>query len=133
MCADIVLPILFHRVLQTCIIPGQAQIFRPPVPALTSGIICLMQYLMHHFTVGSDAFQISILEFDVDSEVDFQPLLTDLVQDLDGQISSYSYAVNGTTTHYSVTLKSKKAVTMEIVNDFSRKNPGIRAASASKL
>ena len=100
---------------------------------VTSGIICLMQYLMHHFTVGSDAFQISILEFDVDSEVDFQPLLTDLVQDLDGQISSYSYAVNGTTTHYSVTLKSKKAVTMEIVNDFSRKNPGIRAASASKL
>ena len=100
---------------------------------VTSGIICLMQYLMHHFTVGSDAFQNSILEFDVDSEVDFQPLLTALLQDIDGQISSYSYAVNGTTTHYSVTLKSKKPVTMELVNDFSRNNPGIRAASASKL
>jgi putative Mg2+ transporter-C (MgtC) family protein len=100
---------------------------------VTAAIICLMQYLMHHFTVGSDAFQNSVLEFDVDNEIDFQPLLTEFIQTLDGQISSYSYAVNGSTTHYSVTLKSKKPVTMELVNDFSRKNEGIRAASASKV
>ena len=99
----------------------------------TAAIICLMQYLMHHFTVGSDAFQNSVLEFDVDNEIDFQPLLTEFIRTLEGQISSYSYAVNGSTTHYSVTLKSKKPVTMELVNDFSRKNEGIRAASASKV
>ena len=100
---------------------------------VTSVIICLMQYVMHRFTVGSDAFQDNILEFDVDNEIDFQPILTAFIQDLDGQISSYSYAINGSTTHYSVTLKSKKPVTMELVNDFSKQNPGIRAASVSKM
>jgi putative Mg2+ transporter-C (MgtC) family protein len=99
----------------------------------TALIICLMQYVMHRITIGSDAFQNSVLEFDVDNEVDFQPLLTSLVAELDGQISSYSYAVNGSTTHYSVTLKSKKDVSMELINEFSRQNPGIRAASASKI
>ena len=69
----------------------------------------------------------------MDSEVDFQPILTSFIQDLDGQISSYSYAVNGGTTHYSVTLKSKQEVTMELINAFSKQNPGIRAASASKM
>ena len=96
-------------------------------------IICLMQFLMHRFTVGSDAFQNSILEFDVDNEVDFQPLLSEFVQSLDGQISSYSYAVSGSTTHYSVTLKSKKPITMELVNGFCKQHDGIRGASASKL
>jgi putative Mg2+ transporter-C (MgtC) family protein len=100
---------------------------------VTAVIICVMQYVMHHFTVGSDAFQDCILEFDVDNEVDFQPLLTEFVQNLDGQISSYSYAINGSTTHYSVTMKAKKDVSMELVNEFSKKNPGIRAASASKM
>ena len=99
----------------------------------TSVIICLMQYLMHRFTVGSDAFQDNVLEFDVDNEVDFQPLLSRFVESLDGQISSYSYALSGSTTHYSVTLKTKKPVTMELVNSFSKQNPGIRGASASKL
>ncbi len=98
-----------------------------------AAIICLMQFLMHRFTVGSDAFQNSILEFDVDSEVDFQPLLSEFVKSLDGQISSYSYAVSGSVTHYSVTLKSKVPVTMERVNELARRNPGIRGASASKL
>ena len=96
-------------------------------------IICVLQYLMHHFTVGSDAFQNSILEFDVESGVDFQPLLSEFVESLDGQISSYSFAVNGSTTHYSVTLKSKKPVTMELVNGFSKQHAGIRGASASKM
>ena len=98
-----------------------------------SAIICSLQYLMHHFTVGSDAFQNSVLEFDVDSEVDFQPLLSDFVESLDGQISSYSYAVSGSTTHYSVTLKSKKPITMELMNGFSKQHSGIRGASASKM
>ena len=98
-----------------------------------SFVICLMQYVMHRFTVGSDAFQSSVLEFDVDSEVDFQPILTAFIRDLDGQISSYSYAVNGAATHYSVTLKTKKEVTMELINAFSGEHPGIRAASVSKL
>lgn len=96
-------------------------------------IICLMQYLMHRFTVGSDAFQNSVLEFDVDSEVDFQPLLSEFVESLGGQISSYSFAVNGGITHYSVTLKSKKPITMELVNGFSKQHAGIRGASASKM
>lgn len=96
-------------------------------------IICVLQYLMHHFTVGSDAFQNSILEFDVDSQVDFQPILQGFVDSLEGQISSYSFAVNGSTTHYSVTLKSKKPVTMELVNGFAKQNDGIRAASASQV
>ena len=100
---------------------------------VTAVIICVMQYVMHRFTVGSDAFQDCILEFDVDNEVDFQPLLTEFVRSLDGQISSYSYAINGSTTHYSVTLKAKKDVSMELVNGFSKQNPGIRAASASKM
>ena len=100
---------------------------------VAAAIICIMQYLMHHFTVGSDAFQNSILEFDVDSEVDFQPLLSGFVGSLDGQISSYSYAVNGSTTHYSVTLKSKKPITMELMNGFSKQHAGIRGASASKM
>jgi putative Mg2+ transporter-C (MgtC) family protein len=100
---------------------------------VTAVIICVMQYVMHRFTVGSDAFQDCILEFDVDNEVDFQPLLTEFVQSLDGQISSYSYAINGSTTHYSVTMKAKKDVSMALVNDFSKKNPGVRAASASKM
>ncbi|MBR0179831.1 MAG: MgtC/SapB family protein [Firmicutes bacterium] len=98
-----------------------------------SAIICSLQYLMHHFTVGSDAFQNSVLEFDVDSEVDFQPLLSDFVESLDGQISIYSYAVSGSTTHYSVTLKSKKPITMELMNGFSKQHSGIRGASASKM
>lgn len=98
-----------------------------------SAIICSLQYLMHHFTMGSDAFQNSVLEFDVDSEVDFQPLLSDFVESLDGQISSYSYAVSGSTTHYSVTLKSKKPITMELMNGFSKQHSGIRGASASKM
>lgn len=100
---------------------------------VAAAIICIMQYLMHHFTVGSDAFQNSILEFDVDSEVDFQPLLSGFVESLDGQISSYSYAVNSSTTHYSVTLKSKKPITMELMNGFSKQHAGIRGASASKM
>ena len=100
---------------------------------VTTAIICLLQYLMHHFTVGSDAFQDNVLEFDVDNEVDFQPLLTELVRNLDGQISSYSYAVSGSTTHYSVTLKTKKPVTMELISDFAKKNPGVRGASANKM
>ena len=100
---------------------------------VTTAIICFLQYLMHHFTVGSDAFQDNVLEFDVDNEVDFQPLLTELVRNLDGQISSYSYAVSGSTTHYSVTLKTKKPVTMELINDFAKKNPGVRGASANKM
>lgn len=100
---------------------------------VTTAIICFLQYLMHHFTVGSDAFQDNVLEFDVDNEVDFQPLLTELVRNLDGQISSYSYAVSGSTTHYSVTLKTKKPVTMELISDFSKKNPGVRGASANKM
>lgn len=98
-----------------------------------SAIICALQYLMHHFTVGSDAFQNSVLEFDVDSEVDFQPLLSEFVESLEGQISSYSFAVNGGITHYSVTLKSKKPITMELVNGFSKQHAGIRGASASKM
>ena len=88
---------------------------------------------MHRFTVGSDAFQNSVLEFDVDSEVDFQPLLSEFVESLGGQISSYSFAVSGSTTHYSVTLKSKKPITMELVNGFSKQHAGIRGASASKM
>ena len=100
---------------------------------VTTAIICFLQYLMHHFTVGSDAFQDNVLEFDVDNEVDFQPLLTELVRDLDGQISNYSYAVSGSTTHYSVTLKTKKPVTMELISDFAKKNPGVRGASANKM
>ena len=100
---------------------------------VTTAIICFLQYLMHHFTVGSDAFQDNVLEFDVDNEVDFQPLLTELVQNLDGQISSYSYAVSGSTTHYSVTMKTKKPVTMELISDFAKKNPGVRGASANKM
>ena len=100
---------------------------------VTTAIICFLQYLMHHFTVGSDAFQDNVLEFDVDNEVDFQPLLTELVRDLDGQISSYSYAVSGNMTHYSVTLKTKKPVTMELISDFAKKNPGVRGASANKM
>ena len=100
---------------------------------VAAAIICIMQYLMHHFTVGSDAFQSSILEFDVESGVDFQPLLSEFVESLDGQISSYSYAVSGSTTHYSVTLKSKKPITMELMNGFSKQHSGIRGASASKM
>ena len=100
---------------------------------VTTAIICFLQYLMHHFTVGSAAFQDNVLEFDVDNEVDFQPLLTELVRNLDGQISSYSYAVSGSTTHYSVTLKTKKPVTMELISDFAKKNPGVRGASANKM
>ena len=100
---------------------------------VTTAIICFLQYLMHHFTVGSDAFQDNVLEFDVDNEVDFQPLLTELVQNLDGQVSSYSYAVSGSTTHYSVTLKTKKPATMELISDFAKKNPGVRGASANKM
>lgn len=100
---------------------------------VAAAIICIMQYLMHHFTVGSDAFQNSVLEFDVDSEVDFQPLLSEFVESLEGQISSYSFAVNGGITHYSVTLKSKKPITMELVNGFSKQHAGIRGASASKM
>ena len=100
---------------------------------VTTAIICFLQYLMHHFTVGSDAFQDNVLEFDVDNEVEFQPLLTEFVRSLDGQISSYSYAINGSTTHYSVTMKAKKDVSMELINEFSKANPGIRAASASKM
>lgn len=100
---------------------------------VTAVIICVMQYVMHRFTVGSDAFQDCILEFDVDNEVEFQPLLTEFVRSLDGQISSYSYAINGSTTHYSVTMKAKKDVSMELINEFSKANPGIRAASASKM
>ena len=100
---------------------------------VTAAIICVMQYVMHRFTVGSDAFQDCILEFDVDNEVDFQPLLTEFVRSLDGQISTYSYAVNGSTTHYSITMKAKKDISMTLVNDFSRQNPGIRAVSASKM
>ncbi len=96
-------------------------------------IICFLQYLMHHFTVGSDAFQNSILEFDVDNEVDFQPILQDFVNSLEGQISSYSFARSGSTTHYSVTLKSKKLVTMELVNDFARQSDGIRSAAMSRM
>ena len=69
----------------------------------------------------------------MDNEVDFQPLLTELVQNLDGQISSYSFAVSGSTTHYSVTLKTKKPVTMELISDFAKKNPGVRGASANKM
>jgi len=100
---------------------------------VAAAIICIMQYLMHHFTVGSDAFQNSVLEFDVDSEVDFQPLLSEFVESLEGQISSYSFAVNGGIAHYSVTLKSKKPITMELVNGFSKQHAGIRGASASKM
>lgn len=100
---------------------------------VTAVIICVMQYVMHRFTVGSDAFQDCILEFDVDNELEFQPLLTEFVRSLDGQISSYSYAINGSTTHYSVTMKAKKDVSMELINEFSKANPGIRAASASKM
>ena len=96
-------------------------------------IICVLQYLMHHFTVGSDAFQDVILEFDVDKEVDFQPALKAFVEDLEGQISNYSYAISGNTTHYSVTLKTKKPITMEMMNDFSGKYEGVRGASASKM
>ena len=99
----------------------------------TTCIICLLQVLMHHFTVGSDAFQSSILEFDVDNEVEFQPLLTEFIQSVEGQISNYSYAIDGSTTHYSVTMKSRQPVSMERVNEFSRVNPGIRAASLNRL
>ena len=100
---------------------------------VATAVIFFFQFLMHHITVGSDAFKDHLLEFDVDSAVDFQPLLTEFVKTLDGQISSYGYTVNGPQTHYSVTLKSKKDVTMEILNAFAKGHEGVRSAYMSQL
>ena len=41
--------------------------------------------------------------------------------------------VSGSTTHYSITLKTKKPATMELISDFAKKNPGVRGASANKM
>ena len=97
-------------------------------------IIALFQVVMHKFTIASDAFSNNFLEFVVDNDVKFQQILGEFVKEHNGKITSYSISQSGDAqTHYSVTIKSKRLITMEQLHEFLEQHKGIRSASTSFL
>lgn len=98
----------------------------------TTAIIALFQVIMHKFTIGSDAYSNNFLEFDVDSNIGFQQILTKFAEENGGQITSYSISSAGNhQTHYSVTIKAKRLITMERLEAFLESHEGIHSASTS--
>ncbi len=96
-------------------------------------IIFFIQLLMHRIAVGADAFSDSVMEFDVENGTDFYPVLNNFVEELEGQVSGYSYSVGHSSTHYSVTLKTKVPLTPGHIDAFKKKNPQVISASMSRI
>ena len=89
---------------------------------------------MHKFTIASDSFSNNFLEFIVDNNVKFQQILSEFVKDNNGKLTSYSISKSDDLhTHYSVTIKTKRLITMEQLHIFLEEHEGIRSASTSFL
>ena len=102
------------------------------VGIFTTLIIALFQVVMHKFTIGSDSYSNNFLEFDVDNSVRFQQILTEFTDSIGGIITSYSIdRAGGHYTHYSVTIKAKKLISMERLQQFMGEHEGIRSATTS--
>ena len=99
---------------------------------VATAIISLFQVVTHKFTIGSDSFTTNFLEFDVDSDINFQTLLTQFAESTHGKITSYSIDRAGhNLTHYSVTMKNKGKISMEDLHQFIDEHKGVRSASTS--
>ena len=97
-------------------------------------IVALFQVIMHKFTIASDSFSNNFLEFIVDNNVKFQQILSEFVKVNNGKLTSYSISKSDDLhTHYSVTIKTKRLITMEQLHEFLEEHEGIRSASTSFL
>ena len=104
------------------------------VGIFTTVLISFFLLAMHRFTAGSDSFSNNQLEFEVDSDMDFEPVLKEFAASVDGRISDFSISKRaaGITT-YSVTLRAKKVVTVELLSAFADRHEGVHTAHMTML
>ena len=96
-----------------------------------TAIIWGFQIITHTHTIGSDSFNTNFMTFDVDSDLNFQPILMELADSIKGKITSYSIEQGDRSTRYTVTMKTRGKISMEDLHVFIEKHDGVRSASTS--
>lgn len=95
-----------------------------------TGIVALLQYVMHRFTVGADSYATNLLIFTVRDEADIYALLEPRLEGWGAQIVDSSVIRTGTgLLQYTLTLRALKSVTNAEIDSFVRENPCVLSGS----
>ncbi|MCR5290343.1 MAG: MgtC/SapB family protein [Treponema sp.] len=97
-------------------------------------LVTVIQALMHKFVIGVDAFTNNFLEFLVDNPLEFQHTLEDFSKLMDAKIVDYNISRESKKlTKYTVTMKTKKPITMTQLNQFIAQHEEIHSGATNNV
>lgn len=105
------------------------------IPALFSTVlICLLQYLMHRFAIGADAYSAIRLQFTVQNGFDFNGALEQQLEQWEAQVtdSKVTRKADGT-TDYDLTIRRRDEITYQEFKAFTTAREEILSASNSPI
>ena len=105
------------------------------VPAVfTTVLICVLQYLMHRFAIGADAYSANRLQFTVQNGYDFNGALEHQLEQWSAQVtdSKVTRKADGT-TDYDLTVRRRDEITYQEFKAFTTAREEILSASNSPI
>ena len=104
------------------------------VPAVfTTVLVCLLQYLMHRYAIGADAYSAARLQFTVKNGFDFNSALERQLESWNAQITDSMITRRPDTTEYDLTVRIRDEITYAEFKAFTTAREDILSASNSQI
>ena len=104
------------------------------VPAVfTTVLVCLLQYLMHRYAIGADAYSAARLQFTVKNGFDFNSALEHQLETWSAQIVDSMITRRPDTTEYDLTVRIRDEITYAEFKAFTTTREDILSASNSQI
>ena len=104
------------------------------VPAVfTTVLVCLLQYLMHRYAIGADAYSAARLQFTVKNGFDFNSALEQQLETWSAQIIDSMITRRPDTTEYDLTVRIRDEITYAAFKAFTATREDILSASNSQI
>ena len=104
------------------------------VPAVfTTVLVCLLQYLMHRYAIGADAYSAARLQFTVKNGFDFNSALERQLETWSAQIIDSMITRRPDTTEYDLTVRIRDEITYADFKAFTATREDILSASNSQI
>ena len=104
------------------------------VPAVfTTVLVCLLQYFMHRYAIGADAYSAARLQFTVKNGFDFNSALERQLESWNAQITDSMITRRPDTTEYDLTVRIRDEITYAEFKAFTTTREDILSASNSQI
>ena len=104
------------------------------VPAVfTTLLVCLLQYFMHRYAIGADAYSAARLQFTVKNGYDFNSALERQLETWNAQITDSMITRRPDTTEYDLTVRIRDEITYAEFKAFTTTREDILSASNSQI